>query len=119
MANQPLDEAAKKGVEVINDAVGRDDIPKLYANGFTVGLSNADVVIVLQRFGKPVALLNISYTLAKTLAQRVGTVVSDFEASIYQNILTTDRIDEAVKEASEKKAAETKAPAVSDKVDVH
>ena len=74
-------------------------IPKVYANGFALGLGNADVFIVFQRFGpNPVAVVNLSYTLAKTLAQRLGWVVSEFERVIgEQNILTTDRIDEAFK----------------------
>ncbi len=82
---------------MIKDAVSNADVPKIYTNGFGVGLSNADIVIILQRFGNPVAVLNLSYTLAKTLAQKLGGVVADFESKIAgQEILTTDRIDAAL-----------------------
>ena len=79
-------------------------MPKIYANGFSVGLSNADVIVILQRFGQnPVAVVNLSYTLAKTLAQRLGRLVSEFErVNAEQDILTTDRIDEAFKKDRER-----------------
>lgn len=93
---------------VLLEALARDDVPKIYANGFGVGLSNADVFVVFQKFGpKPVAVLNLSYTLAKTLAQRLGQVVSEFERAVGdQNILTTDRIDEAFRKAKASRSQE-------------
>jgi hypothetical protein len=96
----------KKLIEVdtaLKVALDNPDIPKIYANSFGVGMTNADMFIVFQRFGPyPVGVVNLSYTLAKTLAQRLGTLISEFESSIAgQNILTTDRIDEAMKERGE------------------
>ena len=96
MADTP---EAKKSppTDLLQQAVARDDVPKIYANGFGVGLTNADIIIIFQRFGpNPVAVVNLSYTLAKTLAQRLGALVSEFEAKVAcQEILTTDRIDAA------------------------
>lgn len=84
-------------------------IPRIYANGFTVGLTNADVSIVLQLSGQPVALLNISYTLAKTLAQKVGGVVSAFEEAIDEHLVTTDEVSEALrKHAASKPSPDVK-----------
>ena len=105
------DEAPKKKdsrqgtAEAIERAVTSDDVQKLYANGFALGMGNSDVMIVFNRFGgKPVAIVNLSYTLAKTLAQRMGTLVAEFEQTIGQDILTTDRVDEAVKAAKQAKS---------------
>lgn len=108
-------EPKKGGAEgVLFEALSRDDVPKIYANGFSMGLTNSDIVVVFQRFGpNPVAVLNLSYTLAKTLAQRLGRLVSEFESQVaHQDILTTDRIDEAMKRSESegtKGAAESSA----------
>ena len=104
---------------IIRGAVEAPEVPKIYANGFSAALSNADVIIVFQRFGpKPVAVMNLWYTLAKTLAQRLGTLVSEFENNIAgQEILTTDRIDKAIGQAKEKELTRATQKAKSD--DVH
>lgn len=67
------------------------------ARGFGLGLSNADVHLVLQFASQPVAIVNLSFTLAKTLAQRLGRVVSEFESTMNTELVTTDKIDEAFK----------------------
>jgi hypothetical protein len=86
-------------------AIDSNDVPKIYANAFGIALTNADVVIVLQRFAtNPVAVVNLSYTLAKTLSQRLGQAVAEFEKLIEQDILTTDRIDGAMKSQTNAKA---------------
>ena len=107
MADKPKQSEAENAVE---KAVEDPQIPKIYANSFGVGLTNADIFVVFQRFGqRPVAIVNLSYTLAKTLAQRLGTLVAEFETDIaQQTILTTDRIDEAVKKRDAAKTAESK-----------
>jgi hypothetical protein len=68
---------------------------RIYANGFTLGLTNADVFIVLQMFGRPIGIVNVSYTLAKTLSQKLEKLVSDWEAKTGHKIETTDTIDRA------------------------
>jgi len=94
-------------------------VAQLYANSFVIGMSNSDLFVVFQRFGKPVGVVNLSYTLAKTLAQRVGGLISEFEQSIDQNILTTDRIDEAMQPKDKSDAATVSLTSVEKKSDVH
>jgi hypothetical protein len=86
-----------ESIDILKIATSDSSIPKIYANGFAVGLTNADVAIVLQLSGQPVAILNISFTLAKTLAQKVGGVVSALEEAINQNLVTTDEMSKALK----------------------
>ena len=107
MADAP-DDAKAAEADALKVALQREDVPKIYANGFSVGLSNADVIVILQRFGQnPVAVVNLSYTLAKTLAQRLGRLVSEFErVNGEQDILTTDRIDEAFKKDQERSSSQ-------------
>lgn len=87
--------------QVLQAAVADTSIPRTYANGFALGLTNADITIVLQRNGQPVTVLNLSYTLAKTLAQRVGRLVAELEERIGNPLVTTEKIDELFKAASE------------------
>jgi hypothetical protein len=102
MADTP--KPREEGQQALDAALDNPDIPKLYANAFAVGLTNADMFIIFQKFGqRPAAVVNLSYTLAKTLAQRLGALVAEFEAKVAeQSILTTDRIDEAMKRAAQK-----------------
>ena len=66
----------------------------IYAHGFTLGLTNADMNIVLHLFGRPIAVVNISYTLAKTLAIKLTELVAEWERKTGQTLVTTDKIDE-------------------------
>lgn len=83
----------KQTIELLSEAVKNDDVPKIYANSFGLGMSNADIHVVLQQMNKPVAVINMSYTLAKTLHERLGGLMANFEAKAEQQILTTDKID--------------------------
>jgi hypothetical protein len=51
-------------------------VPQIYFNGFVSTMSSGDVLTVLERNGKPVVVLNMSYTVAKTLAISLGQLVS-------------------------------------------
>jgi hypothetical protein len=70
---------------------------RLYANGFTIGFSNADAHIVLQLFGRPIAVWNLSYTLAKTLAKQLTQLIATWEQATQHRIATTDEVDLAFK----------------------
>jgi len=63
--------------------------PRIYANGFGVGMTNADVFIILQQFGRPTAVLSISYTLAKTLAEKLSQAMGDWEDRVGHPLATT------------------------------
>ena len=76
-------------------AMADPSMARLYANGFTLGLTNADVYIVLQMFGRPIGVVNLSYTLAKTLSLKLQRLVKDCEEKTQQELATTDTIDRA------------------------
>lgn len=77
------------------------DVHMIYTNGFSLGLGNADVHLVMSRNGKPCAVVNMSYTLAKTLQERLGNLIDHFESQAEQLILTTDKVDECFEEKKE------------------
>ena len=74
------------------------DIPHLYCNGFTNTLGVGDVLLVLQSGNEAVATVNMSYTLAKTLSEKLGNLIKFLEAKTGNNIMTTDDITLSLKE---------------------
>jgi hypothetical protein len=54
-------------------------IPGVYANGFELGFTGADVAIMLQLNGRPILSLNLSLTSAKALGNGLGEIVEEFE----------------------------------------
>lgn len=92
------------GPEELADTVrASPDIVRLYANGFALGLTNADAHIVLQMFGRPIAVLNLSYTLAKTLSEKLQVLVNEWETKTGKEIVTTGEIDRLFKLKSDGK----------------
>ena len=84
------------------------DTHRIYANGFTIGMSNADVCIVLQRLGQPEAVVNVSYTLAKTLAQSLGQLVTEWESATGQHLQTTHTIEQKLKSVQKQRHRQDK-----------
>ncbi len=69
------------------------DIPHIYSNGFTIVLGTGDVNIILKRMGENVATLNLSYTLAKTLSEKLGGTIKFLENKTGNAIMTTDDVE--------------------------
>ena len=76
--------------EIVDAAVKDPDIPKLYANGFVMGVGKGDIMITFQRNAQVIAVLNLSFTVAKTLALKLGGVINEAEDKAQTQILTTD-----------------------------
>ncbi len=64
----------------------------IYFNGFVNAIGIGDVTIVLERNGKAVAVLNTSYTVAKTLAEKLGGLIKNLEEASGKEIMTTDNV---------------------------
>jgi hypothetical protein len=85
-------------------------VPQIYFNGFVSTMSTGDVLTILERNGKPVVVLNMSYTIAKTLALSLGQIISQFESGVERNMLTTHEVQKALErsQATEVSKKETK-----------
>jgi hypothetical protein len=79
--------------------IQKPEMPKLYINGFSVGSSLSDIFVIAQTAGTPVALLLMSFTTAKTLAQQLNHLIIEFERVTGQTLLTMDDIKRAVSES--------------------
>jgi hypothetical protein len=74
----------------------------LYVNGFGIGIGNADVSLVLQNNGKSILLVNLSYTVAKSLSAKLSEVVQLLESSSGNKIMTSDEVLEFLTKTREK-----------------
>lgn len=88
---------AQQIVGIIEQAIN-SDVPKIYFNGFGNALGSGDVVIVLQCNNKPVAVLNASYTVTKTLAIKLAELISNLERETGNTIMTTFDVDSKLQE---------------------
>lgn len=68
------------------------DIPKLSFNGIITTVGTGDVMIVLEQNSQPVAILNASYTVAKTLSVMLGNAITLLEELSGNQIMTTNEI---------------------------
>jgi hypothetical protein len=80
-----------------NKAMEDQDIPKTYINGFTCILGIGDFAILFKRNDKAVEVMNMSYTLAKTLAIKIHQLVQHLEDKSQHSIMTTDDLNEFLK----------------------
>lgn len=74
------------------DAVKNPDCPNAYTNGFTIVVSDGDASILFQRNGEPEIIMSMSYTITKTLGQKLIAVIADLEESTGQKIMTVDDV---------------------------
>lgn len=72
-------------------------VPSVYFNGFSLGLSNADVNAMLVLDGHPVLRLNMSYTTAKTLHLRLKQVVDQLEQATSHAIMPTNEVEAGIR----------------------
>ncbi len=88
--------AGKTPQEYFDEALNNPEVFKIYANGFTTGIGNGDITIVLQLGPKPVAMVNLSFTVAKTLGLRLNGTILELEKGSGNTIMTTQDIGKAI-----------------------
>jgi hypothetical protein len=71
----------------------QSDIPNINFNGMITSLGTGDVLILLERNGQSVAVLNASYTVAKTLSVLLGNSIAQLEELSKHPIMTTMEVE--------------------------
>jgi hypothetical protein len=79
--------------------LANQDLPTFYFNSFQNAGGTADITTILQRNGKAVCVLNMSFTTAKTFSVLLGQIIASIEADTGQDIMTTQRIEAAARKA--------------------
>ncbi len=89
-----MTEEAKQGslTDRLREAVDHG-VPQFYANSYTSSLGTGDVTLLLERNFEAIALLNMSYTTAKSLSISLGLLVSQIEERAGREIMTSSDID--------------------------
>jgi hypothetical protein len=82
--------------EMLTRALQDPSIPEIHFNGFVNGVGPGDVVILLLRYGRPVAKLAASFTVAKTLAELMAQAIVNLEHSTGNTIMTSQDIEKAL-----------------------
>jgi hypothetical protein len=93
-ANSEKEIAAETRISRTQDA----DVPHIYVNGFQTGLTNSDLVLACERNGQPAALINMSFTTAKTLAIALHNTISSMEEKTGRTMFTTQDFDRLMSE---------------------
>ena len=71
------------------------DLPperKIYFNGYTIATSLTDIVLVLLLNNQPIATLNTSLTIAKTLSKALDALIKDHETRTGQKVQSLDEV---------------------------
>ena len=87
---EQIQAAQDKVAAVLNDP----NVPKIYVNAFLSGFNNTDFTLLLESNGKPAAILNLSYPLAKTLAQSILGIITGLETVSGQKFLTMEEMEQ-------------------------
>lgn len=82
---------------LVQQALNNPETPTIYANGFVIGRTNSDVLVIFHRNGQIETSLNMSYTTTKSLAEKLTAMITDLERATGRPIMTTEFIDEQFK----------------------
>jgi len=83
-------------VTLIDESMKNPEVPKIYANGFVAATGQGDIIVCLQQNGYPTAMLNLSFTLAKTLSLKLGETIKILEEKTGNTIMTSDEVSKAI-----------------------
>ena len=94
----------KASAHPIQQAFDDPDVAKLYANAFECALGVGDVAVLLKNADKTVAVVNMSHTVAKTLATRLHELIRFLETKSGTPVMTTPEVEKALKPQKTKEA---------------
>ena len=77
-----------------------EGLPEIYANGFNINMGTGDIEIILKRRDEPIAVLQMSYTIAKTLAQGLAILIGELEQRTGNEIMTTQFIKDKLESST-------------------
>jgi hypothetical protein len=82
--------------------IAQDDIPRsipdIYFNGFEIRLGTGDIFIILKRRNEEVGVIEMSFTVAKTLSLGLAQTVTALEETTGKEIMTTRFVESKITE---------------------
>jgi hypothetical protein len=94
--------------ELQKKAISDPSIPKIYANQTVNFNTPTDITVLLQNNNVPVAILNLSFEMAKTFALQLGELVTNLEERTKHDILTATDVIESFKQDNKDEKSDNK-----------
>ena len=89
--------ARKTSISKIEKALADTEVVKIYANSFECALGLGDVALLLKNGDQTVGVVNMSHTVAKTLALHLGELIRFLESHSGTKIMTTVEVEKSLK----------------------
>jgi hypothetical protein len=83
-------------------------VPVHYFNGFTIGFGNSDFTLTLKLDSRDIFHFKASYTVMKTLSEKLDTSFKQFEKLVGQSMLTTEKVGSAIEKARKEQSQKQK-----------
>lgn len=83
-----------------------EEVPIHYFNGFDIAFGNADFTITFKLDNRQTCAFKGSYTIVKTLSQKLAESFGRFETLVGRPMLTSDEVLKALQDFVSKKEAE-------------
>ncbi len=95
---QSADDKKNANIQTLMDKAMKDEnTPKLYGNNFFIALGTGDVSLLLRNSNKDIAIINLSYTTAKSLSLKLQDIISFLENKSKTKIMTSTEIENMMK----------------------
>jgi len=91
-------EIAQQLHHIAQNALKEKGIPNFYMNGFISGVGLGDAYLLLQTNGKTTAVVNMTLSTPKTLANNLITTIQGIEGKLEQETLTLQQFQEKITE---------------------
>ncbi|MBF0516073.1 MAG: hypothetical protein HQK97_02990 [Nitrospirae bacterium] len=88
MSETDNDSKKKAAFDTLRKALESEDIPKIYFNNPVFFLNPGDISMLMQRDSSSVAVINMSLTVAKTVAAHLGSIIAEVEEKSGNKIMT-------------------------------
>jgi hypothetical protein len=85
-----------------------EEVPIHYFNGFSISFGNADFTLTFKLDNRETFSFKGSYTIMKTLSQKLAALFKKFEDIVGRPMLTSDEVLKALKDAAAKETAKDK-----------
>ncbi|MBF0553330.1 MAG: hypothetical protein HQK96_02095 [Nitrospirae bacterium] len=93
-----MGEAKNSAMNILKKASESKDIPKIYFNSASCVLHPGDISMVLEVNESPVAVINMSLIVAKSVAALLGSMIADVEETTGSKIMMFNDMQTAFKE---------------------
>lgn len=102
MSDKPDPSAARaQAAQIAAAAMMNPNLPRIYANGFTLGISASEVGIILQINNTPIAIIDLAFPTAQSLVKNVAQLIEAYERATETRVKTPEELKGAMARITE------------------